>query len=65
MTQLGIELGRQKGSINAKFEPHYHCAIRRYYRSLDWSYIEVKSDIHTFMNKNTVFQASLFSMLYI
>ena len=42
MIQLGIELRRQKGSINAKFEPHYHCAIRRYYRSLDWSYIEVK-----------------------
>lgn len=65
MIQLGIELRRQKGSINAKFEPHYHCAIRRYYRSLDWSYIEVKSDIHTTMNKNSVFQASLFSMLYI
>ena len=63
MTQLGIELRRQKGSINAK--PQYHCAIRRYYRSLDWSYIEVKSDIHTTMNKNSVFQASLFSMLYI
>ena len=63
MTQLGIELRRQKGSINAK--PHYHCAIRRYYRSLDWSYIEVKSDIHTTTNKNSVFQASLFSMLYI
>ena len=65
MIQLGIELRRQKGSINAKFEPHYHCAIRRYYRSLDWSYIEVKSDIRTTMNKNSVFQASLFSMLYI
>ena len=65
MIQLGIELRRQKGSINAKFEPHYHCAIRRYYRSLDWSYIEVKWDIHTTTNKNSVFQASLFSMLYI
>ena len=32
--------------------------------SLDWSYIEVKSDIHTSMNKNSVFQASVFSMLY-
>ena len=64
MTQLGIELRRQKGSVSVNMMSPI-IIVPFVGTSLVWSYIEVTSDIHTSMNKNSVFQASLFSMLYI